>query len=385
MRRIRKIRKYDRRTRKKTSRRISDYDNFAIYDRDDVIDYLQTGSIPFPVSSNGCREETRTLMTQVTDLGWDPEFVEIAFRSLDDSLLLEYPLRLFIVDYFKALIRRLTCHQSIVQSLLRIGLRSDVADALGLLLEPLQDSRYTDNQILDTAIYYLLQWYEPVTDNHATHLLRSDVVDTWITYTHSSKEVTIFNISQTCSSKAISAIEEALTYIPAPPDHTYFFHTTSWKGSLNIMEYVDRDHGRRGLDFGIYPGFYMAETALDCLDWGAKKNRLWGNETAIMIFSVPKILPAQLSYKELRGHEWSSVITQSRLCKEIREFPSIRSIDLIYGVIARNPTAVEQGGTEPLPHTPPIKQFVSKSDAGDAFLHTCLLGCIYFRKDIPLS
>ena len=381
MRRTRKNGKYDRRTRKKASRKISDEDQFALYDRDDVIEYLQTGgggvTKQATTGPKGSRTHARSLMAHLVEIGWDPAFVTTAFRTLDDTLLLEYPSRLFIEDYFKALIRRPNVHLPIKESLMRIGLRSEVAYALEPLLEPLQGSSYTDNQILDTAIYYLLNRYVPITEPHTSHLLRPDTVDEWFSHI---PNVSVFNMSQPCSSKAVSSIEEALSFLPDTPTHKYFFHTTSWKGSLSIMEFLDRSQGRRCLDFGIYPGFYMSETVLDCLVWGAKKNRLWSNETAIMIFSVPKILPAQLSYKELRGEEWSSITRQSRECKERQELRTIRSFDLLYGDMVRNPTAVEQGVESPLTHRPPKKQFVSKTDTGDAFIHTCLIGCIYFRK-----
>lgn len=359
-----------------TGKMMSDYDQYADYAREDVIEYVLTGEGDL-IDSQGERTDTQALMDQIVELGWNPTFVAVAFSRLDDTLLLEYPSRLFIEDYFKALIRRPNVQLSIKESLLRIGLRSEVAYAVEPLLEPLQGSSYTDNQILDTAVYYLLEQYSPITEPHTSHLLRPDTVDEWFSH---KPNVSVFNMSQPCSSKAVSAIEEALSFIPVKPTHKYFFHTTSWKGSLSIMEFLDRSVGRRCLDFGIYPGFYMSETVLDCLVCGAKKNKLWGNETAIMIFSVPNTLPPQISYKELRGHEWSSITRQSRECKERQELPSIRSTDLLYGDVVGNPIAVEQGVEAPTTHSPPKKQLVSKTDAGDAFIHTCLIGCIYFRK-----
>jgi len=355
---------------------MSDYDQYADYAREDVIEYVLTGEGDL-IDSQGERTNTQSVIDQTIELGWESAFVTVAFSRLDDTLLLEYPDRLFIEDYFKALIRHSTVQPPLKESLMRIGLRPDVVDRLVPLLEPLQDSSYTYNQILDTAVYYLLEQYSPITEPHTSHLLRPDTVDEWFSH---KPNVSVFNMSQPCSSKAVSAIEEALSFIPVKPTHKYFFHTTSWKGSLSIMEGVDRSLGRRCLDFGIYPGFYMSETVLDCLVWGAKKNRLWSNETAIMIFSVPNTLPPHISHKELRDNEWSSITSQSRECKERQELRTIRSFDLLYGDMVRNPTAVEQGVEAPTTYSPPKKQLVSKTDAGDAFIHSCLIGCIYFRK-----
>ena len=160
----------------------------------------------------------------------------------------------------------------------------------------------------------------------------------------------------------------------------YFFHTTSWKGSLKIIDKVDRMNGRKCLDFGIYPGFYMSQTALDCLDWGVKKSRLLSNEVAIMIFSIPLVLPDHIAFKELRGLEWTNITKLARRCAQTDELRSIRSIDLLYGNMVSNSTAVENGSEIVSTHRPPKKQLVSKTDAADKFIHECLTGCIYFRK-----
>jgi hypothetical protein len=182
---------------------------------------------------------------------------------------------------------------------------------------------------------------------------------------------------------ALAALVSAvLTLAAADAERQYFFHATSWAGSLAIMEGVDRSQGRRCLDFGIYPGFYMSATALDCLEWGTKKNKLWSGETAILIFSVPTILPPPFSFKELKGSEWSSITAQSRECKGTREVSAIRAIDFLYGDMVSNPTAVERGTHAPATHRPAKKQFVSKTDAGDAFMDTCLTGCVHFKKRV---
>jgi hypothetical protein len=227
-----------------------------------------------------------------------------------------------------------------------------------------------------------LKHYTPITAPDVTHLINPVQVDKWSIH-RATKEIAIFNMSHRCSSSlTLDALETALTALPLPTDHLYFFHTTSWKGSLNIIEGVDRLQGRRCLDFGIYPGFYMSGALIDCLDWGVKKNKLWSYETAIMVFAIPKMLPSHLSFKDLRGREWSSIVREARECKGTREIESIRSIDLLYGNMVGNPTAVEQGTQAPATHRPPKKQFVSKTDAGDSFVHACLVGCIYFQKHI---
>lgn len=372
----RKKRKHDRPKPKKASNSMSDDDaEFAIYGRDDVIEYVQTGGGSISVQSRS-RKQSQQLAALCVELGWESAFIATAFRRLDDRLLLEYPALLFIEDYFTALIRRLS-----QPTLQQLGLRPEVAAALEPLLAPLYGSSYTDHQILDTAIYYLLKRYTPIAGPEATHLINPGKVDQWLPSLHGSNTA-VFNLSQPCTMNAHAALVSVIASLPAVTDHIYFFHATSWAGSLAIMEGVDRGQGRRCLDFGIYPGFYMSATTIDCLDWGTKKNKLWSGETAILVFAVPTTLPLHLSFKELKGGEWSSITTQARECKGLREVSAIRAIDFLYGDMVSNPTAVERGTQAPVTHRPAKKQFVSKTDAGDAFLDTCLTGCVYFQKRV---
>jgi hypothetical protein len=351
----------------------NDSEQFAIYGREDVIEYIQTGGGGIPVTASRSRKYAHKVVALCIELGWDPAFIATAFHRLDDRLLLEYPPRLFIEDYFTALIRRLGS-----PSLQQLGLRPEVAALVEPLVEPLYGSSYTDHQVLDTAIYYLLKRYTPIAGPEATHLINPGKVDQWTPSPHGSTAV--FNLSQPCTMTALSALVSAVLTLAADAERQYFFHATSWAGSLAIMEGVDRSQGRRCLDFGIYPGFYMSATALDCLEWGTKKNKLWSDETAILIFSVPIILPSPFSFKELKGSEWSSITAQSRECKGSREVSAIRAIDFLYGDMVSNPTAVERGTHAPATHRPAKKQFVSKTDAGDAFMGACLTGCVYFQK-----
>jgi hypothetical protein len=291
-------------------------------------------------------------------------------------MLADYPFRLFIEDYFASRIRRVGPHTSLRTSLAALGLLPEVVAVLVPLLEPLQNSSYTDYQILDTAILYLLGNYAPIAPINTTHIIQSDQVNKWVEYEDS---IQIYNLSQNCSMNALLFLDEAVSQLPLATGHSFFFHTTSWGGSLNIIDKVDRMVGRRCLDFGIYPGFYMSETVRDCLDWGAKKSKIWGNETAIMIFAIPNTLPSHVSLKELQGREWLNITKQARECKLTQELKSIRSVDLLYGNMVSNVVVVSMG-ENPIPHTPPKKQLVSKSDNGDTFIHSCLVGCIYFQK-----
>jgi hypothetical protein len=355
-------------------------DNY--YPMEYICDYLQSGG------GTGRRRttytDTRILLNEFIRRGWRPEYVNTTFRRLHDRLTDEYPHHKFIEEYAMTASRRLglDSYEAVADVLIQIGLRPDVAAHLEYIVEPLRGHSYTDIQIIDTAIFYLLGYYTPLTSPDTKYLHHTDITDRWISYTHESRSLSIYNLPRCCSvSRATSvALEAALASLPRPTvDSTLYFHTTSWRGSQSIMEGVSRLIGRKCLDFGIYPGFYMTPTSMDALEWGHVKTRNWSNEVAIMIFAVPDTRPSTVKYKELVGDEWAYVTRHSRQCNDEMDVKLIRSIDLLYGDMVHNTSGVKRGQL-PLTHDPPKKQLVSKTDAGDSFIDSCLVGCIYFRK-----
>lgn len=316
--------------------------------------------------------------------GWRLEFINRTFQRLTDDLISEYPIHVFIEEWAKTITRRLDTDilESIYTSLIHLGLRSDIAAQLERIVLPLQGTSYTNVQVIDTAIFYLLGKYKPLTAPNAKHLFPEIAINTWVNYKHNKESKTLFvcNLSKTCSISNISQFFAAISALAAVPnDHTLYFHTTSWKDSLNIMKGVNRLAGRPCLDFGIFPGFYMSSTVRDCIGWGYARSEAWSNEVAIMIFCIPNTLPSRITFKELVGQEWAQVTSHSRQCKDNMEESTIYSIDILYGDMVMNTTAAYKG-EKPVPHTPPKKQLVSKTDAGDKFIHASLIGCVYFSK-----
>lgn len=380
-------RKYDRirKTRKLCKMSDEDDEDSSIYyPMEDICDHLQEGGGISRRRSTTARVDTRHLLAEFIRYGWRPDYVNTMFRRLHDKLISEYPSHVFIAKYAETAVQRLglESYDTVADVLIQIGLRSDVALHLEYIVEPLRGGSYSDLQIIDIAIEYLLGRYEPISPPNATHLIEPTVINSWINYTHESKTIAIYNIPYACGNAVIPQFNGALTSIPLPSlegDHTFYFHATSWRASLSIIEDVSRLVGRRCLDFGIYSGFYMSPTARESIGWGYAKRYTWANEIAIMIFCIPKMPPAHLTFKELTGDEWNQVTSHSRLCREATDIRSIRHIDLLYGDMVQNASAVKRGA-RPVTHTPPKKQLVSKSDVADAFVHKCLVGCIYFQK-----
>jgi hypothetical protein len=268
----------------------------------------------------------------------------------------------------------------VASSLIRIGLSNDIALQLEYVVQPLNGNSYTDIQIIDTAIFYLLGYYKPLTPPDAKHIIHSEITDSWVNYSHELKTISIYNISKHCSVSNLSHFNSVIATTLRRDDCTMYFHTTSWKGSLSITEGISRLVSRPCLDFGILPGFYLSTTSRDAIGWGQANSRIWSNEVAIMIFCIPNnVIPSHLKFKELIGDEWMQVTSHSRQCKDTFDLKLIKSIDILYGDMVQNASVVRDGGL-PVAHTPPRKQLVSKSDAGDSFIYNCLVGCMYFQK-----
>jgi hypothetical protein len=356
----------------------------VFYPMEDICEYLENKGL---LVGGGSQLTTRTTHTkQLLDAfisyGWRRKYVQTKFEKLHDKLINAYPVHVFIEEYAKLAVKRLESCDSVLRSLVCIGLRHDIALHLDNVVRRLWNESYTDLQIVETAIFYLLGKYTPLKSPTTKYLIESNKTDIWINYTHpDSKPIAIYNISRRCSISYIEQFNAALMTLPtlSTSDYTLHFHTTSWKGSLSIMEGVNRLVSRNCLDFGIFPGFYMSPASSESIKWGYANSPVWRNEVAIMIFCIPNSIPPHLNVKELIGNEWVQVTSHSRQCEDKVDLKLIKSIDLLYGNMVQNTSVVRKGGY-PVPHVPVKKQLVSKTDVGDAFVHNCLVGCVYFEK-----
>ena len=364
----RRKRKYDRIRKTRKICNMSDEDGdeeYSIYyPMEDICEYLQEGGGSSRRRSTTARVDTRHLLAEFIRYGWRPHYVNTMFHRLHDKLISEYPSHVFIEKYAETAVQRLglESYDAVAEVLTQIGLRPEVALHLEYIVQPLHGSSYSDLQIIDTAIAYLLGRYSPVAPPTATHLIEPSVVNSWINYIRESKTIAIYNISQACENTALTQFNTALTTLPRPApvpegEYTFYFHATSWRASWGIIEVVSRLVGRRCLDFGIYPGFYMSPSVRDAIGWGYAKRREWANEVAIMVFRIPKTLPTHLRFKELAGNEWIQVTSHSRLCRDNTDLRLIRRIDLLYGDMVQNASAVRRGAT-PITHEPPKAQLV---------------------------
>jgi len=351
-----------------------------------IIEYSQHGSsrlVSKRKRNNIQHIYTTQLLNRLVALGWRPEYIIETFPHINDSLIRNWPDTLLIEGLFKEKHREYGFKNSIKESLEGIGLRNDVARKLQTILTPLLGTSYTDTQIIDIAIEYILGKYIPITSDTTVFLLYPAVINKWTTYSNYH----VYNIPCQCtSSNTKRLLNHTLEIVPNinHSNNEYWFHATSWKSSLHIMEYIDHTVGRPCLDFGVKTGFYMTSEIDTCIEWCIKNKKRWSHETSIVIFSIPKILPSNIRRKILEGEEWMQVTKESRECaQQTMEIKKIRGYDLIDGNMVSNAHDIFHKIAEPITHVPPKRQIVAKSDVADRFLQECLIGCVYFQKYKP--
>lgn len=359
-------------------------DDVFYYDMDSIVHHIQKGSGhgTRSMKNPAQRNEINRLSNKIIALGWRKEYVTHVFRRADDRLIANWPDTLLIEGILKGLVQQIDVYDSIQHALETIGIVSEIAMSLETILSPLQTTCYTQTQILDIAIEYLLGKYKPIAPINATHLIEPDQVNVWRPHILESKHISIYNIPSQCKKhSATQQLKHALSILPKMAESSFYFHATSWKSSLNIMDGIKRIHGRFCLDFSIFPAFYLSPSSIDSVDWCLKKMKLFHNEVAILVFAIPNVLPPDISIKELENKDWTHVTKQARECQQQdSEIKAICDYDLLYGDMVSNPEYVKKRSQLPRTHTPPKKQLVGRTDAAERFLYKCLVGCVFFQK-----
>jgi hypothetical protein len=328
-------------------------------------------------------------------LGWKPSYIRKNLDGLQDDMIEEYVPRHVIEGLSSSWLKKYNTSNTSVTSitskdistiLMELGIQKQIAIHTENVLQPLLNTCYTDIQLLYIAFEYIRGVYRPIRANNIKYYTNPNVIMQWFSHEYSPKKyIDIMNIPYTCS---IDIYEIVLKNIQNTPHinsskSSFFYHTTSWASSESIFNNIYHNKGKYCLDFGLQPGFYLAYNLEDSLEWGNKKNKLFSNEVAILVFSIPHKMPSKLRIKELKGPEWEYVTQQSRLCdRKIDEIPQIEEYDILYGNMVNNPKDIIRYGNRPTTHKPSKKQLVSKTTNSDRYLRSKLVGCYYFMKSI---
>lgn len=303
--------------------------------------------------------------------GWGVSYLKTAFQNLDDRLLGGWPEELFQEQYMKETAQVQT---TLEESLRSLGIKASKIRETVDAIAPLENTCYTKKQLLEIAIEYVLGHYSPISPPNESHFLQPSTLNVWMP--HGKKE--IMNVPYPCK---YTFLPEFSSMVPSS-EGTVYFHTTNWRSARHILNCIQKDKSRQGLDFGYKRSFYVSESPVDAIDWGVKNSKRWQNEVAILVFSVPVNFQTGFSYKDLsrEKEEWNWAVTSFRNCNEdpdVIEYDEHH--DFVYGPMLANPLYYMTEG--PRVHTPPVMQLAAKTDAATRFLSQSLKGAFIFRKE----
>lgn len=365
-----------------------------------VLDYFsrlasrRTGGAKTKKKPTKPQERVRQSIAKFQSLGFKKSHTERRLVNIKEKDIEDFSLDVIVTGFANAWRRQ---GGDINHTLTDMGLNKSTAEELAAVLGPLQGSCYTDSQLYNIGVAYLLGYYKPARGPKAKFFRSTNQINTWLT---EEGDHPFINIGHSCSPINAPTVKAALNTLHysqsfgtdasgrSTSDHysandgesAFYYHATSWSYAASILEYIDFTRGSRCQDFGITPGFYLSDVLEHALDWGEKKSKLFKNEVAIVVFRVPRNITKETHYRVLDGELWPRVVKESRRCLQKNELVEIRGDDFLYGSMVANPQAVRDGLEEPFEHANPKKQLVSRSRRGDAFLQKHILGCIYFQK-----
>jgi hypothetical protein len=353
---------------------------------EDIVTHLVGGATFTELQSRECSLKAR-IRKQMIDYGWCPIFLNYFLKRFDDTMMNGYNIYSFIEQLAKEYVKRRIDFRDESLTLFdiytTIGLLPSKATEISKVCKKLweDDAPYTKEQVVEIGIEYLIGKYTPMTSPTTKYLFSPDAINRWFDVTIREQTYSCINIPKRCKDTYNLKLSYPLHSHNSETNDLHF-HTTSWQSSIRIMNDLNHALGRPCLDFGTNPGFYMSQNIKTALEWGQNNDKVYGQEVAILVFSLPKQFPrAKVTFKNLEGNLWKNVTKQSRLCtNRYLELSEISSYDLLFGNMVANPKQIIEKGAEPLTHNPPKTQLVSKHKKGDIFLQDHLIGCIYFRK-----
>ncbi len=329
--------------------------------------------------------QKRSIYTAFKKTGWTVPSLDARLgRLTNDMIVIDIQNDEYIRGFGRQWFDEQGFDTSVEQTLLNMGIDTKHAQKAEEAVGPLYNTCYTDSQLVQIAIQYLMGYYKPLAAANRSHYYKPKLVNEWILFQKQNfKPIPIMNISAPCSKQLSSSLAQHVYAKFENNRHTLFYHTSSWESCLRIMIELRHTAGNKCMDFGVTPSFYVSDSIVNALDWGEKKSNQFGHEVATLLFSLPNQRPSHLRYKVLEGPEWSSAMIKSRKCVKLKigetNIAEVSKYDLVYGDMLANPQPVVNGA-KPVAHSPPKKQLASKSEAGDKFLQSCIVGCVFFKK-----
>ena len=270
--------------------------------------------------------------------------------------------------------------RSFQDDLYAIGLKRRAARSIAAALEPLHGTCYSHKQMLEIAVECVLGKYAGIGRPRLMFYATEAIVDEWCDHVALKR---VYNSSDAVSQdlSALAHAIDAVADVSHDPSTTkLFYHATNWASAVNIATHgVDRTRGRRCLDFGIQPGFYLTPDIQIGFHWCQTNVERWDGESCIMVFSVSSShgFPNAKTF-DAANKEWKQLVSHSRHCQGATN--ALDWCDVVYGPMAANIKAIVEKNAVAKTHTVPKFQMASKSNASDLHLSNSYVGTLFFAK-----
>jgi len=314
------------------------------------------------------------LKERLHTLGWRRRFIEAHVDEAVGAVLDEQREETVLDELTKAWLYEAydDTYVNIVDILYAAGLSKQMARKANEAIAPLSDTCYSRTQLLEIAVEYALNVYATVLKPNQHYLIDTPSTDVW--YPNATFKY-VYN-----TNGPVDATYVLTRYPQLQSSADFFFHATNVRSALNIVEDgIAHLEGRKCLDFGITPSFYLTPDLSAAIEWCDKKQQMWKGERCIIVFLVPrdsiKALKSKIFHNETT--EWGDLVTSSRRCN--KKYNALDKFELVNGPMAANVHDVMHENKRARPHNPPKFQLASKSINSDIYLRSCLAGAIFMK------
>ena len=267
--------------------------------------------------------------------------------------------------------------------LYELGLKRVKARQYFYIIKALINTCYSNEHLFEIIAEYATGKNDPVGDPGKSYLYNEKIVDTWFTYVNNKTDVQIHcvNVSTTKN------IDNLLKTLPTlTTNQSLFFHATSWKSYKSISSQgINHQYGRKCLDFGKLPSFYLTPDINAAINWCEKSCESWYKECCILVYALNDYTRANEKHKIFNSitKEWQDQVKESRLCKYSDDKQLLDTYDIIYGPMCANVYKVIYENKAPMPHSRIKYQLASKSEKSDEYITNCFKGVLILR--VPTS
>ena len=188
-----------------------------------------------------------------------------------------------------------------------LGLKKFKAKLYFKIIKDLIGTSYTNDQLLEIIAEYATGKFDTKIDPRKGFLYNEEIVDVWYEF----QGIQCLNIK----TDIYLTVEQSIAKFVNNKNKYVFFHATSWENYFKIMRKgINHMAGRRCLDFGVYPSFYMTPYHLDAIQLCEKSYHLWKNMFCIMIFTTSALKDVEgMSFRrfEKDSIEWQKLVKDS--------------------------------------------------------------------------